>query len=303
MVIDEEVLKKYLKAGEIAAKVLEEASKLVKPGASVLEICEAVERMIIEAGARPAFPCNLSWNEMAAHYTAKPGDEAVLPEDAVVKLDIGVEVDGYIADTATTIVFNEKYQPLAEAAREALEKALSVAKPGIKVSELGQAVEEAIKKRGFKPIRNLSGHSLDRYTIHSGVSIPNFHDHLAFAKLEPGKAYAVEPFATDGKGKVVDSSDAEIYALRIVGKGGKKKRKQYPVLAVIEDRFKTLPFARRWLVDLGDPEELRKTLDGLAMKGLLYRYPVLIEEAGGMVAQFEHTILVLEDQVLVTTAR
>ncbi len=298
--MDSVVLEKYVEAGRIAARVRDEAHRYVRPGARLLDICEAVENRIRDLGGEPAFPCNISINEIAAHYSPLPGDSATVPRSSVVKLDLGVHIDGYIADTARTIVLDPRYETLAEAARRALERALGVVAAGTGFGEVGRIIEDTIKAMGFKPVRNLTGHSLDRYTIHAGESIPNVHGVLVRGKFREGRAYAIEPFATNGLGFVVNGKTVGIYSLaRARAKGlGELDRK---VFEEIKKRFRTLPFTPRWLLDLGKPEEIVRSVERLASKKALHRYPVLVEAGGGMVSQFEHTVVVLRDEVIITT--
>ncbi len=297
---DEEVLKRHVEAGRIAARVRDEAVSRIRPGARLLEICEWVERRIVELGGRPAFPCNISVNDVAAHYTPPPGDESLVPEGSVVKLDVGVHVDGYIADTAVTVSFNPDHDALLEAAREALEAALSVIRPGAKFRDVGRVVEETISRYGFKPIKNLSGHSLGRYLIHAGESIPNTGEPLRFGTFKPGRAYAIEPFATNGAGYVRDARDAYIYAVvKMRAKGLRSFEAR--LLREAYSRFRTLPFAARWLLDLGGVDAVVAGLGGLVRRRIIHAYPVLVEAAGGLVSQFEHTVFVTDDDVVVTT--
>jgi len=302
--VEEEVLKKYIEAGRIARIVLEEAAKRVDVGVKLVDICEYAEKRIVELGGQPAFPCNISVNEVAAHYTPRVGDESTVPEGAVVKLDIGVHVDGYIADTATTIVLDPAYEKLAEAVREALEKALEKVKKGVTFYTISKTIESTIKSHGYKPIVNLGGHSLDRYVIHAGESIPNAPDPLLKGSFKAGKVYAIEPFATTGVGYVEEGDIVTIYALHQT----KLRRRLTPfekkMLAYIASKFRTLPFTERWLVkDLGNVDKIRVALARLAKMGFLIQYPILVEKSRGIVAQFEHTIVVLEDNVIITTAK
>ena len=301
--MDEEVVKKYIEAGRIARIVRDEAAKLIEPGRSVLEVCTYVENRIRELGAAPAFPCNISINEIAAHYSPVVGDETSIPEGAVVKLDIGVHVDGYIADTAVTVTLDEKWVQLLEAVEDALARAIELVKPNVKFAEVGRAIEAAIRNKGFKPITNLGGHSLARYTIHAGESIPNVCDTLARGKFSLGKAYAIEPFGTNGAGLVYEGELVTIYALVRSSLRRRLDSRTKRILEVVRERFKTLPFNERWLTDVeGDVKVLRRSLRKLARMGYLVQYPVLIEKNHGMVAQFEHTIVITDNgEVIVTT--
>ena len=301
-VVDEEVLKKYIEAGRIAKSVREEAARRLEPETSVLEFCEWVEHRIVELGGRPAFPCNLSINEVAAHYTPLVGDELVIPEESVVKIDLGVHVDGYIADTAVTVSFSEKWVPLLDAVRDALEKALEVVAPDTKFSEVGRVIESTIKAYGFKPISNLGGHSLARFTIHAGESIPNVYEPFLRGRFGKGKAYAIEPFGTNGAGSVREGDTVAIYALVRPSLKRRLKEVQRRVLNAVKERFRTLPFTERWLRDVAPVDELRSSLRKLARMGFLTQYPVLVEKGGGYVAQFEHTLVITDEgEVIVTT--
>lgn len=294
----EEAIKYYLKAGEIARRVLEETIKLVKPGVKVLELCEFSERKIREYGGRPAFPTNISINHIAAHYTSPINDETVIPEDSVVKVDVGVHVNGFIADTAKTVVLNPNYEYMTEAVELALENAITIIKPGVRISEISRIIEETIRRYGFKPIRNLSGHELKRYILHAGVSIPNVKT-FTLEKIKTWHAYAIEPFATNGAGYVKDMKDTYIFSLRRVKRvqAGLEEK----IVTRIKDEFKNLPFSERWLIELAEPDKLKKALKSLLKKGILQGYPVLVEAMNGIVVQAEHTVLVTDKEVIVTT--
>ncbi len=301
--MDEEEVKNYIRAGEIAARVRDFAEKIVKPGMKILDLAELVENKIIELGGKPAFPCNISINQEAAHRTPVIGDEIIIPEESVVKIDLGVHVDGYIADTAVTVSFNPRYEPLLNAVKEALDKALKIVFSGVKFSEIGRIVEDTLRSYGYKPIKNLSGHSLDRFVIHAGESIPNHYERISFSKFRSNKAYAIEPFGTDGRGFVVESDTITIHALWKTSKVKGLTLDERKLFKTIRERFKTLPFTERWLQDVFeyDVEKLRRTMEKLQSKKIIFGYPILVEVENGMVAQFEHTVLVLDKEVIVTT--
>ncbi|MDM7275181.1 MAG: type II methionyl aminopeptidase [Thermoprotei archaeon] len=286
-------------AGRIAVASREYAVGLVKPGALVLDVCESIERFIVESGGLPAFPCNLSINEVAAHYTPGLGDSSVIPEGAVVKVDIGVHVDGFIVDTAATVDLSGEYGKLLETTVRALEEAVSVVKPYVSLYDIGRVIERAVRDGGFKPIRNLSGHNIGRYIVHAGLSIPNVADRSLYRlRIQPGTLIALEPFATNGKGLVVDGPTINIYSY--TGRGPKMglTSLEAELLDYVSREYRTLPFAARWLRNWkgGDVEGLLKLLHS---KGVLHGYPVLIEAGRGVVAQFEHTVLVTESDVIV----
>ncbi|MGQ9469536.1 MAG: type II methionyl aminopeptidase [Nitrososphaerales archaeon] len=290
----------YFKAGKIASKVCEEMAKKISVEDKILDICTKVENMIKSLGGEPAFPCNVGINSITAHYTAEIDDESIIKSGDVVKIDLGVHVNGYIADTAFTISLNPDYDALVKATKDVLEEAISRVREGVRAGEIGRVIENGASKRGFKPISNLSGHLLQQYKIHGGVSIPNVWV-ASTPSLKAYEVYAIEPFLTtlDGSGLVVDEKRRNIYALI------RRKRTGDKVLDSLVDqiwkRFRTLPFTTRWLTDAFDKKEIKKMLDKLAQMKILHSYPVLVETSRKVVAQFEHTLIPTESGVIVLT--
>lgn len=293
--MDEETREKYIEAGRIARTARERAVEVAEPGATLLTIAEEAEALIREEGAQPAFPVNLSIDDDAAHYTPPRDDDTVLEEDHLLNLDVGVHVDGYIGDTAVTVDPSGENSDLVAASAEALDAAIEVAEPGATLGDIGAAIQEAVESYGFKPIRNLSGHGLDQYVQHTGKSIPNI-DTGSDTALEAGEAIAIEPFATDGAGKVKDGKPGNIYKLEDDGARGRTARK---VLGEVKDRFRTLPFTSRWIESV-PAARVRTAIQNLVRSGSLHSYEVLAEADGGLVSQKEHTVIV-EDEPIVTT--
>lgn len=301
--MSEDVFNKYVKAGEIGFRAKKFAAKLVKPGARIYDIAEKIESYIKEQGGMPAFPVNISINHVAAHRTAYVEDPEVVPESSVVKVDIGVHVDGYIADTAITFVFNEKYLKLAEIVQKALEKGLRVVRAGTKFSDVGRNIEKVVRKGGYRVVKNLSGHSVDRFIIHAGDVIPNYRDQLSFGKFKVGRAYAIEPFATDGKGWVKEvHGNVQIFSVKKKSIPSDLDDGSIKLLDYILKNFRTLPFCERWLLSIiGDVEELREKITELVSRGILNAYPVLVEVNKGIVAQFEETVVITNDGPYIIT--
>lgn len=292
-------VEKLIKAGEIAKKIKEEVLKLIKPGASLYEIAEFVENRTIELGGKPAFPCNLSINEIAAHYTPYIGDKTVLHEGDYLKVDLGVHVDGYIADTAFTVRVGMEDDELIEASREALENAISVVRAGVKINEIGKIIEETIREYGFNPIVNLSGHVIERYKLHTGISIPNIYRPHDNYELKEGDVVAIEPFATTGGGQVIEVPPTLIYMY--VRDRPVRLPQARTLLSYVKKNFSTLPFAYRWVQNLMPEAQLKLALMQLEKAGALYGYPILKEIRGGLVSQAEHTVIVEKDGALVIT--
>ncbi|MBV9176099.1 MAG: type II methionyl aminopeptidase [Nitrososphaeraceae archaeon] len=291
----------YQQAGKIAAEVRENTRKKYHVGSTLFQICQSIESEVIVKGAAPAFPVNVSLNDVAAHYTAEPNDQIVVNDTDVLKIDIGVHVQGYIADTAVTICYNPKYDALVKSAETALNEAVRIAKVNTKASDIGKVIERAISKQGFKPIQNLSGHSLEQYTIHAGRSIPNIWTIGSSFNLVSNQAYAIEPFVTtkDGQGVVFEGKVRNIFSIT-----SRKPTKEKEIDEFLEDiwnRFKTLPFALRWMLGKYEEKTARQFIDALIKKRNIHAYPILVEGNGKMVAQAEHTLIPSESYINIIT--
>jgi methionyl aminopeptidase len=252
-------------------------------------------------GAEPAFPVNTSLNDIAAHYTAEPNDSTTVKEGDVLKIDIGVQIDGYIADTAVTVCYDPKYESLVKAAEAALAEAVRAARANTKAGDIGRVIEATITKFGFRPIQNLSGHSLQQYTVHAGKSIPNIWTLGSSFALLPNEAYAIEPFVTtkDGQGVVYEGRMRSIFG--ITSRKPVKDEEADKLLDLIWNRYRTLPFAMRWLTDRYDEKDVRRLMETLIKKKNVHSYPILVEGYGKVVVQAEHTLIPSESSVSVIT--
>jgi len=297
---DDEAIKKLRKSGRILRETREEMKGFVRENMPIIEVCEKAEELIKRKGGKPAFPCNVSINEITAHYTSPPDDEKRIPENSLVKVDIGAHVDGYVTDTAVTICFNHELKDMVNAAEQALKKAIEAIQPDMPTSKLGALIEQSIKSRGYKPISNLTGHQVGRYLVHAGTSLPNVA-HVSFTKVKLGEAYAIEPFVTlqNAAGKVENSEETTIF--RFVRQKPLKNPYAKRLLEYIEENFRTLPFAERWLKDVIPEEHYREAFREILASKAVMGYPVFIEASGKPVAQAEHTVLIVEDGCLVLT--
>lgn len=290
--LTEEAYDRYMQAGSVAAQVLAASKELVRVDASLLMVANALEEMIYDAGMNTAFPVNISLNADAAHDTPSPDDTRTFTSGDVVKIDIGVHLDGYIADTALTIDLSGEHDLLVEASVAARNAVVAQVKPGISIGVLGAYVAEEIVSRGFKPIHNLTGHGLDRYVLHMPPNIPNVPKKGGIV-LEEGMVVAIEPFASTGTGNTTDKSRVEIFsevASRAVRSPGARS-----ILKEIHPR-RGMPFARRQLQNYSE-----LGLTRLVKDGILHGYPVLSDEPGSFVSQSEHTMIVTGDGCIVTT--
>jgi len=287
---------KILKAGKIASEVREYAREFIKNGMLLIEIANKMEEKMFELGGKPAFPTCLSINEIAAHATPAYNDSRVAT--GILKIDMGVHIDGWVADTAFSIDLenSDENKKIIEASEKALEAAIKIFKKGVRINEVGKVVNEKMESLGFSPIINLYGHSIEQYTLHAGTSIPNF-DNNNKTEIKEG-LYAIEPFSTPGNGKIHDGKDSGIY--RLVDERNVRSQIAREVLEIIIEEYQTLPFCSRWIVKKIGTKSLIG-LKQLMENGNIQSYPELIESSGKKVAQTEHTILVEKDKIIITT--
>lgn len=290
------VLEKYIKAGKIAGEARDFGIAHVRAGGSALELANAIENLIRQMGGECAFPVNIGVNEIAAHYTPSRETDIRFRDGDVVKIDVGAHIDGYPGDTAATVeVGTRRFTPLIETAKEALSVCVEMVAPGTSLSSMGEAVSRTIMSAGFKPVANLTGHSMERYNLHAGLSIPNIETRDR-AVVEEGMVLAIEPFSTTGAGKVSGKGRGSIF--RIV-----RDRRASPDVAElfqkIQSKFGPFPFAGRWCDQFSPNAGV--LVPKMFRLGMIMSYPVLTEIADGVVAQAEHSVLVTANGCRVLT--
>ncbi len=290
-----DVREKYIKAGRIAGEALKYGASLIKIGETLLDVTEKVEQKILDLGGEFAFPPQISLNEIAAHYCADPKDPIVFKKGDLVKLDVGVMIDGYIGDTAISVNLGE-HEDLVKASREALDNAIKLIRPGVTLSELGKTIHNTIVKYGYAPVRNLSGHGLNQYVFHDKPSIPNF-DTGDKTRLEKGMVIAIEPFASNGAGVIYESSYANIFS--VINKKPVRNIITREILKEIE-KYRNMPFTTRWLTRKFPEPKVNFALRELQHMNIIRSYPPLPDERKGCVSQAEHTIIV-DDEPIITT--
>lgn len=260
---------------------------------SLLELAEFVEDRIQELGGKPAFPCNVSVNHVAAHYAPDADDRSTLRGGDLISMDLGAHVDGYIADSAVTVeVDADGSSKLVECVNQALNNAIKKVKAGVTVKSISSEIERTILTSGFRPMERLCGHSMGRYVLHAGISVPN-NSNAPNRKLKVDDVIAVEPFATDGSGKIAHSSDQLIYRI-VKRKYDRMSMEAKDALRNIHENSGKLPFAKRWIKN---PKVLEELISCKAIAG----YRVLSARDKKMVAQAEHTLIVTEDGCEVIT--
>ncbi|MBS0635120.1 MAG: type II methionyl aminopeptidase [Verrucomicrobia bacterium] len=288
----------FIKAGALAGQVRAYGKSLIVPGASYNDVMGKIKDKIREVGAKPAFPPQIALNDVAAHFLPNPGQDITFT-DQVVKLDIGVSYNGAIGDCAVTIDLSGKFGSLIEAAEAALLAAEKSIQVGLPIRNIGKTIEQTITSFGFKPVKNLSGHGLGQYQIHTEPHIPNYDDHSK-GLIRPGMTFAIEPFATNGRGSIVEAGEATIFSFM--------RRKPITdditraLIAKIKE-FQGLPFAiHDMLDDTLTGEQVYRGLKELVKSGAINGYGPLVEQKGSRVAQAENSVLVDEDgKVFITT--
>ena len=295
--MDESTKQNYIKAGKISAEVLEYGKTLIKNGNSLLEATELIEKKIFELGGKPAFPVQFALNEVAAHFCVTEEDNNLIFENQVVSLDLGVHVSGAIGDNAYTIDLSGKYSDLVKAAQKALEEALKIVNVGTELKAIGKTINDTIKSYGYNPVRNLSGHGLDLYNIHTNPTIPNI-DNGDKTALKKGMVFAIEPFATTGSGVVGEKGHPTVFMVE----HPKPARSQITreVLKEIAT-YEGLPFAEWWLTRKFGAKA-KFALRELNQLGIIHQFPPLVELSNGVVTQAEHSVLIDDEgEVVVLT--
>jgi methionyl aminopeptidase len=287
--MEKDVLESYDKAREISDHVLSFAKPLVRENVKILELAENIEKKIVELKGGIAFPANISINENAAHYTPDINDTVILKEGMLVKIDFGVHVNGYIWDRAFSILIGKEKHDLIEASEKAMKEAMNAIKPGIRVCEVSEIIQDTINGFGFNPIHNLCSHALEQYTQHAEPTIPNGKNTIQ-QEIKEGQVIAVEVFATNGVGLVKESMPVLIY--RFLQDKPVRLAEGRKILEMAKADFEFLPFAKRWLTSITTGIKLDMALRQLTEVDALEGYPVLREESGGAVAQSEETVIV-----------
>lgn len=293
--MDLEEINAYKKAGKIASEVREFSLNLIKKNMKLIEIAEAIENKIVELGGEIAFPVNLSINEVAAHYTPSPDDETLA--SGLLKIDLGVSVDGFIADTAFSMDLSDdkEFEEMISENKKILSEVLETLNTESKVKDIGNFIYEKTKDSKFSVVKNLSGHSLGKNLIHAGLTISNYKNENNTSLKN--SAFAIEPFLTTGVGEIYEGKESEIYSIQ--NDLNVRDAESRKLLKFIKENYSTRPFCRRWLVKKGF-KNINFVLSNMVKQGILHQYPVLVEKSKKPVSQFEHTILIT-NKVEVTT--
>lgn len=290
----------YRLSGRIVKEVRSVVASAARPGVNLAQLCDLIEAEIVKKGGKPAFPTGVGVNHVTAHYAPQEDEKSVLKEGDLAKVDFGVHVDGYVTDTSVTVNFNPDYELMVAATKSTLDAAVAIVKRERRVGEIGREILRTANRFGFKTIQNLTGHTVDRFTVHAGKSIPNIYV-PGMPSLKDGDVFAIEPFLTlqSAAGYVVDAPSVTIYSLAVRKKTGDSAMDEF-VARVWDDR-KTLPFTPRWYVSRYGRDSLNSMLKELVRKKIVRAYPTLVEASEMPVAQFEHTMALENDELVVLT--
>ncbi len=302
--MEDEIIESYLKAGKAVAKALKLAKLITRPGTKFLDIATLCEGEILKAGCGLGFPANISLNAIAAHYSPELEDPTICPPRGLLKVDCGAEINGYVADAAVTInIGGDKgiYEDLVKASEDGLNAAIKTARAGVGVAEIGKQIYKAIIKHNVKPVSNLGGHGLDVYEIHDSPFIPNIPNSGDTSRLKQDKAYAIEPFTTNGYGAIQPGKTTNIFEFVGMKKKKNMKLEDISLAHKFKNKFSTLPFSPRAVDFIDGSDNINSTIDKFVKRRILKGYPIFEEIGGGLVAQSEHSLLVLQDGVHVYT--
>jgi methionyl aminopeptidase len=275
--LDPDFLNDYRQAAETHRQVRQWAQRNIKPGQTLTEIANGIEDSVrrlvghdgltegdaIKAGM--GFPTGLNLDHIAAHYSPNAGNKIMLQQSNVMKVDIGVHVNGRIVDSAFTMAFDPMYDNLLAAVKDATNTGVKEAGIDMRLGELGGLIQEAMESYEceingttypIKSIRNLSGHTILPYSIHGTKSVPIVKSSDT-TKMEEGDVFAIETFGSTGRGFVDDQGEVSHYALRSdAPKVDLRLSSAKSLLNVIKKNFNTIPFCRRYLDRIGQDKYL-----------------------------------------------
>ena len=296
-------------AAEVHRQVRTYANSIIRPGVTLMSIADKIEKKLEELIGKDglkrgqAFPTGVSLNHVAAHYTPNTDSaKVVLNYDDVLKVDFGTHINGRIVDSAWTVAFDNKYDPLLEAVREATYEGIKQAGIDVRVHDIGAAIQEVMesyeielngKTHKVRSIRNLNGHNIGHYVIHGGKYVPIIgNPDVPNDKMEEGDLFAIETFGSTGKGVVIEDGECSHYMPDpdMMKNPNLRNDKAKALLKHIEKTYNTLPFCRKWLDRQGQDKHLM-ALNALCDAGVVHRCPPLVDVKGCYTAQFEHTFI------------
>mmetsp|Transcript_40461 Transcript_40461/g.89906 ORF Transcript_40461/g.89906 Transcript_40461/m.89906 type:complete len:391 (+) Transcript_40461:54-1226(+) len=325
-----DVVTKYKAAAEIANKAIAAVIAEVKDGAKVVDLCNCGDNLInkevekifkgklIEKGV--AFPTCVSVNSTVGHFSPASDDTTTVKDGDIVKIDLGVHIDGFISTQAQTVVVQAgdaaikgRAADVIAAARTAYEAALRLIRPGKKVSDVAGPLQKIVEAYGCNLVEGVMSHQMKQFIIDGNKCVlnkPSPEHKVEDAEFAENEVYAIDIVVStgDGKTKVLDEKETTVYKRALDMEYQLKLKASRAVFSEINRRFPAMPFTVRALVEGVEKDDKSKELAKqlkLGMveclnHGLLHPYPVLHEKSGELVAQVKHTVLLMpngSDQV------
>ena len=305
-------LSDYRKAAIIHRLVRSNILRKIHDGVSFLEIIkeadDSVSKFIKDGDGGFAFPLGISVNEIMAHDTAMLNDERKLKKNDIVKIDLGIHINGCIIDSAfTTIVdgdpdVNSYYDPLIQATKDATYTGICLSGVDAELYDISEAIQEVIESyeledgTPIRAVRGLGGHDILPYRVHGKkliLCVP--HKSQENIRMNEGEFYAVETYASTGNGNCKMKS-IEMCNHFMINENVKmsKQMKKNPVVECEETKNNSLPFTQRQIANI---KQIQKHMNEGVRNRSIVAYPPLIDKKGSMTSQFEHTIHIKKESV------
>ena len=302
------------KGAQIHKLVRRDLQSILMPGLSMSDLANKIETSIIKytnntgTNGGIGFPPSLSVSDCVAHFNPYKGLDRVLGEDDNCKIDFGVEVNGYIIDCAFSVYFDEKYNELHNAVKDATYTGIKKAGIDVVIKDWGKDIQEVMesyeielngKTYPIKSIRTLGGHNIGRYTIHNGIFLPSCDISYYPSDLRfKNEIYAIETFGGIDTSEVfMRESENTLFMLK-EDINNITSSKLYRNAHKLYKKFNTLPFCKKYL---DKNKKLTSNLNDLIERGYVNTYPPYYSPNNMMSAQYEHTILIQDDKKTVLT--
>ena len=317
-----EIINNLKKAADIHYKVRNECRTYIKSNTKYYDIVKLYENCIkkySDENSGIAFPIGFSINNICAHDSSYYGDNRILNKNDILKIDIGIHYNGYIIDSAQTIIvdnddnIDDKTTNLINSTIDATHIAIKNSGTDVRLYELSELIYETINSYDdINPIGILGGHNINKYIIHGGKLIlckpneiqNNIQNNM---KMEENEIYAIETFASTGSGNLINLNNISHYKQKKNDKQTDKFMKLYDCKDYIKNR-KGLPFNYDWIlsnkyeknkIDKNKIDKIKKELNNLVKFDIIEHYPPLSDtDPKSLTSQLEHTIFVRESGII-----
>jgi curved DNA binding protein len=307
------VLDKYQAAGKIVNAVLERVIAKATAGASVAEICEFGDKELdaelakvyakkkMEKGI--AFPTCVSANEIAGHYSPLKSETTTLKDGDLVKIDLGVHIDGFIAVAAHTVVVggqavDGKKADVVLAAYNALQGALRTMKPGNTNYDVTDVIGQVAESYKCQPLEGVLSHELKKHLLDGNNVIINkatFDQKVEEHEFNLNEVFGLDVFVSTGEGKTKETEyRSTIYKRAIERTYTLKLKASRAFYAEAVDKYPTMAFTLR---SFADETSAKLGVSEAVKHDLFHAYPVLTEKAGEFIAHFKYTVAIMKNGI------